>query len=376
MTMTEEKREQSRDRQIVRASLVGVGANVLLAAFKAFAGLLAHSIAIVLDALNNLSDALSSVITIVGMKLAALPADKKHPFGHGRAEYLSAILIAGLVLAAGVSALVESVKKIFHPEPADYSVLTLVIVAAAIVVKLLLGRYTQRVGRATKSDSLIASGADATFDAVISASTLVAAVVTMIWKVSVDGYLGAVIAIVIVRAGVEMLRDTLSEILGQRADIALSRAIKEAVAAHPGALGAYDLILHNYGPEKMIGSVHVGVYDTMTARELHKLTRDIQLDIAEQFNIFLTVGFYAVNTANDNAAAVQKAAYEYALAQPYVLKVHGFYMDPARQLISFDVVIDFQAKDSVAIRDHIAGHLQRRYPPYTFSINIDRDFSD
>ena len=173
-----------------------------------------------------------------------------------------------------------------------------------------------------------------------------------------------------------MLRDTLSEILGQRADIALSRAIKEAVAAHPGALGAYDLILHNYGPEKMIGSVHVGVYDTMTARELHKLTRDIQLDIAEQFNIFLTVGFYAVNTANDNAAAVQKAAYEYALAQPYVLKVHGFYMDPARQLISFDVVIDFQAKDSVAIRDHIAGHLQRRYPPYTFSINIDRDFSD
>lgn len=374
--MAEERKEQPRDRQIVRASLVGVGANVLLAAFKAFAGLLAHSIAIVLDALNNLSDALSSVITIVGMKLAALPADKKHPFGHGRAEYLSAILIAGLVLAAGVSALVESVKKIFHPEPADYSVLTLVIVAAAIVVKLLLGRYTQRVGRATKSDSLIASGADATFDAVISASTLVAAVVTMIWKVSVDGYLGAVIAIVIVRAGVEMLRDTLSEILGQRADVALSRAIKEAVAAHPGALGAYDLILHNYGPEKMIGSVHVGVYDTMTARELHKLTRDIQLDIAEQFNIFLTVGFYAVNTANDNAAAVQKASYEYALAQPYVLKVHGFYMDPARQLISFDVVIDFQAKDSVAIRDHIAGHLQRRYPPYTFSINIDRDFSD
>ena len=210
--MAEERKEQPRDRQIVRASLVGVGANVLLAAFKAFAGLLAHSIAIVLDALNNLSDALSSVITIVGMKLAALPADKKHPFGHGRAEYLSAILIAGLVLAAGVSALVESVKKIFHPEPADYSVLTLVIVAAAIVVKLLLGRYTQRVGQATKSDSLIASGADATFDAVISASTLVAAVVTMIWKVSVDGYLGAVIAIVIVRAGVEMLRDTLSEI--------------------------------------------------------------------------------------------------------------------------------------------------------------------
>lgn len=300
--MAGERRVPTRDRQIIRASLIGVAANVLLAAFKAAVGLLANSIAIVLDALNNLSDALSSVITIVGMKLAGLPADQDHPFGHGRAEYLSAILIAGLVLAAGISALVESVKKIFHPQTADYSVLTLIIVAAAIVVKLLLGRYVKQVGKATHSDSLIASGSDATFDAVISAATLVAAIVTMVWNVTIDGYLGTAIALVIVRAGVAMLRDTLSAILGQRADAQLTRAIKEAVAAHPGALGAYDLVLHNYGPEKMIGSVHVGVYDTMSAKELHKLTHEIQLDIA--------------------------------------------------------------------------AHLCRRYPGYTCSIHIDRDFSD
>ncbi len=374
--MENERRERTRDQKIVRASLIGIGSNVLLAAFKAFVGLLANSIAIVLDALNNLSDALSSVITIVGMKLAALPADKKHPFGHGRAEYLSAILIAGLVLAAGVSALVESVKKIFTPEAADYSILTLVVVATAIVVKLLLGCYTKKVGKAANSDSLIASGSDATFDAVISASTLVAAIVTMIWKVTIDGYLGTVIAVVIIKAGIEMLKDTLSEILGQRADTTLTRAIKEAVVSHAGAQGAYDLILHNYGPEKMIGSVHIGVYDTMTAKQIHKLTKDIQLDIAEQFNIFLTVGIYAVNTAEDAAAAMQREVYEYALSQPYVLKVHGFYMDPQRRLITFDVVIDFEAKDSNRIREHIARELHHRYLEYSFGINVDKDFSD
>lgn len=370
------KRERTRDQKIIRASLVGIGTNVLLAALKAFVGLLANSIPIILDALNNLSDALSSVITIAGMKLAGLPADKKHPFGHGRAEYLSAILIAGLILTAGVSALVESWKKIFTPVSAEYSILTVAIVAAAVVVKLLLGHYTKRVGRATHSDSLVASGSDASFDAVISAATLVAAAVTMVWKVSIDGYLGVLIAVVISKAGIEMLLETLSEILGQRADAALTQAIKEAVAAHPGALGAYDLILHNYGPEKMIGSVHIGVYDTMTAKQIHKLTKDIQLDIAEQFHIFLTVGIYAVNTAEDEAAAMQKTAYEYALSQPYVMKVHGFYMDPERSLISFDVVIDFAAKNSKQIRDHIADALQTRCLPYTFSINIDRDFSD
>lgn len=367
---------QNRDQKIILAGLVGIGTNVLLAAFKAAVGLLANSIAIILDALNNLSDALSSLITIIGMKLAALPADQNHPFGHGRAEYLSAILIAGIVLAAGVSALVEAGKKCIHPQAAAYSALTLIIVAVAIVVKLLLGRYTKNVGKDTRSDSLIASGADALFDAVISAATLVAAIVTMIWKVSIDGYLGVVIAVVIIKAGIEMLRDTLSQILGQRADAKLTRAIKESVAAHPGALGAYDLILHNYGPEKMIGSVHIGVYDTMTAKEIHKLTKDIQLDIAEQFHIFLTVGIYAVNTTEDAAAAVQKEAYDYALAQPYVLKVHGFYMDLARKLITFDIVVDFAARDSGQIRERITQVLQINYPNYTFQINIDHDFSD
>ena len=374
--MTEEKREQSRDRQIVRASLVGVGANVLLAAFKAFAGLLAHSIAIVLDALNNLSDALSSVITIVGMKLAALPADKKHPFGHGRAEYLSAILIAGLVLAAGVSALVESVKKIFHPEPADYSVLTLVIVAAAIVVKLLLGRYTQRVGRATKSDSLIASGADATFDAVISAGTLAGALVTMASGYVIDGWIGCVISVVILKAGLEMLLDTLSSIVGRRADTQLAQELKTRLCSIDGILGAYDLVLHNYGPTRAMGSVNVAVYDWHTAADLHALSKKAQALIWEEYRIYLYIGFYAVNTHDDALRVLEDQVRGGCKAYPEVLSIHAFFENQETGTISFDAVVDFACRDSLALIHRMEEELAAKHPGRRFAIKIDRAYSD
>ena len=194
-----------RQSKIIRTSVVGILANVALAAFKAGVGLLANSIAVVLDAVNNLSDALSSVITIVGMKLASKPADKEHPFGHGRIEYFTALIIALIVLAAGVTSLIESVKKILNPEPSDFTVVSLIIIGVAIFVKLVLGRYVKRAGEEVNSDALIASGEDARFDAVISLTTLISAGVMMLFGLQLDGWLGAAIALVIIKAGVEMV---------------------------------------------------------------------------------------------------------------------------------------------------------------------------
>lgn len=185
--------EHVRDRLIVRTSLVAIGTNLCLVAFKMAVGLLANSIAIVLDAMNNLSDALSSVITILGTKLAGRPPDKKHPFGYGRMEYLTGILIAGIILFAGVNFAVTSVQKIITPDLPHYSLLTVGIVAVAIVTKLLLGAYTKKMGRKTGSDALVASGTDATFDAVISAGTLVGALVTLTSGYVIDGWIGCVI---------------------------------------------------------------------------------------------------------------------------------------------------------------------------------------
>lgn len=290
------KEQTNRDKTIIRTSIIGILANVFLAAFKAVIGFSSNSIAIVMDAVNNLTDAASSVITIIGTKLAGKEADKKHPFGYGRIEYLSAMIISLLVLYAGITAFVESVKKIIHPETPDYSVVSLVIVAVAVLVKIVLGRYVKGIGKKVNSDSLINSGEDATLDSIISASTLVAAAVYLLSHISMEAWLGAVIAVVIIKSGIEMLRDTLSKILGEGADAELAKEIKGTVTAYPEINGAYDLVLHNYGPDSYTGSVHIEVPNTLSVDELDKLIRKVSLYVYQKHDVLLAaVGVYSLN---------------------------------------------------------------------------------
>ena len=190
-----------RNRLIVRTSIIGIVANLFLSAFKAAVGLISNSIAVTLDAVNNLSDALSSVITIIGTKLANRQPDKKHPLGHGRTEYLSAMIVAAIVLYAGITSLVESVKKIIHPEIPDYTVVSLIIIASAVVVKLLLGRYVKAQGQKANSGALIASGEDARFDAILSASVLASAVIFLLTGLSLEAWVGVVISGFIIKSG-------------------------------------------------------------------------------------------------------------------------------------------------------------------------------
>ena len=211
MSIDEQRGElftDKRDKIIVRTSVVGIVTNVLLAAFKAAVGLASHSIAVVLDAVNNLSDALSSIITIVGTKLSGKLPDKKHPLGYGRIEYLSAMIVAGIVLYAGITSFVESVKKILRPETPEYSTVSLVIIAVAVVVKIVLGKYVKAQGKKVNSGALVASGSDAMFDTVLSFSVLLSAIVFLVFKVSLEAYVGAVISCFIVKAGLEMMSET------------------------------------------------------------------------------------------------------------------------------------------------------------------------
>ena len=217
----------NRSQKIIRTSIIGIVANVLLAAFKAVVGILANSVAIIMDAVNNLSDALSSVITIVGTKLSERPADREHPFGFGRVEYFSAIIIAVIVLSAGITSLIESVKKIFEPTEPEYTNVTLVVIAVAIVVKLILGMFVKKQGEQLNSDALIASGSDALFDAVITLATLISAGIMLLWQVSLDGIPGALISVVIIKAGFDMLASPVNELLGARISPDLLKAIKK-----------------------------------------------------------------------------------------------------------------------------------------------------
>ena len=368
---------QSRDAVIVRTSIIGILANVFLAAFKAVVGLTANSIAIVMDAVNNLSDAASSVITIVGTKLAGKEPDRKHPFGYGRIEYLSAMLISLLVLYAGVTAFVESVKKIIRPDTPEYSAAALVIVAVAVAVKIVLGRYVKSVGEKVNSDSLVNSGEDATLDSVISASTLVAAGIYLLFRVSLEAWLGAAIAAVIVKSGVEMLRDTLSKILGERADAQLAREIKATVTNYPEISGAYDLVLHNYGPDSYNGSVHIEVPDTLSADDLDKLIRKVTVDVIQKHHVILTaVGVYSINTRDAEAVAVRENVRGIVKSNPYVIQMHGFYLDKTEKSIRFDIVVSFDAPDRRQVYQEICEKVQKAYPDYTLQLAMDTDFSE
>ena len=369
--------EQNRDKVIVRTSVIGILANVFLAAFKAAAGLLSHSIAVVLDAVNNLSDATSSVITIIGVKLAGREADKKHPFGYGRIEYLTALIISLIVLYAGVTSFTESVKKIIAPETPDYSALTLVIIAVGVAVKIVLGRYVKGVGERVNSDSLVNSGEDATLDSIISASTLAAAAIYLIFHVSLEAWLGAIISLVIIKSGVEMLRDTLSRILGERADAELARAIKATVMECGGIEGVYDLVLNNYGPDAFNGSVHVEVPDTYTANELDELLRRIQVTVYAKHHVILTaIGVYSVNTKDEKAIATREKVSELLLSHPYVTQMHGFYLNEAQKSIRFDIVVSFDAPSRHTAFDEAVNKVRAAYPDYQIVAAMDTDFSD
>ena len=366
-----------RGKIIVRTSVVGILANALLAGFKAFVGIVTGSIAVTLDAVNNLSDALSSVITIIGTKLAGKKPDKKHPLGHGRVEDLTAAIISVIVLYAGVTSLGESVKKIIHPETPEYTTASLIIIAAAVVVKILLGRYVKGVGERVQSDALIASGTDATLDSVISAATLVAAGIFLLFGLSLEAWLGAVISLVIIKSGLEMLRDAISTILGERADSEMSRGVKEIISSFEPVSGAYDLLLHSYGPDKMLGSVHIEVPDTMTAGELDALEREIVEKVMCETGVILTgISVYSVNTTNDAVTAVHETVRRVVMNQPYVLQMHGFYLDEAAKTMQFDVVIDFAAPSMEEAYQHVVQEVSAAYPDYTLKIAMDQDLSD
>ena len=370
-------KELSREKTIIKTSIIGIIANVFLAGFKAVIGLMTNSIAIVLDAVNNISDAGSSLITIVGTKLAGREPDKKHPFGYGRIEYLSAMIISVIVLYAGITSFVESVKQIIHPETPEYNAVSLIIVAVAVVVKILLGRYVKSVGEKVNSDSLINYGEDATLDSIISASTLVAAGIFLIFHVSLEAWLGAIISIVIIKSGIEMLRDTISQILGERNDQELAKGIHQTVTSFPDVQGAYDLVLNNYGPDTWNGSIHIEVPDTYSADQLDQLIREITMKVIQEHHVILTaIGVYSVNTQDAEVIEARERVRSIVLAHEHVRQIHGFYLIREQKTMRFDIVISFDAKDRRAVCNQVVADVQNAFPDYELQVAMDTDFAE
>ena len=366
----------NRERIIVRTSIVGIVVNIFLSGFKAVIGVISNSIAITLDAVNNLSDALSSVVTIIGAKLAGKAPNKKHPLGYGRIEYLSSMIVATIVLYAGLTSLVESIKKVIHPEAADYSVLSLVIMSVAIVAKIVLGLYVKRTGKKVDSGALTASGVDALFDAILSSSVLLTAIIYLVFGLSLEAYVGVVISAFIIKSGIEMLLETLDDIIGKRTDTDLSKQIKKLITEEAEVRGAYDLIINNYGPNKNYASVHLELPDTMTVAEVDALTRKLEVKVYKETGIVLVgVGVYSFNTRDDDAARIRNEVQKIVLSHDWALQLHGFYLDPKAKMLRFDVVLSFDIKPADALQI-LCKEVQQAFHDYSLQITPDLDLTE
>ena len=253
---------------------------------------------------------------------------------------------------------------------------SLIIIAVAVIVKLALGRYVKKQGEKANSGALVASGKDASFDAILSASVLTSAVIFLIWGISLEAYVGVIISIVIIKAGIEMMNETLNDIIGQRSDAEISRQIRKLINEEPEIRGAYDLTLFNYGPDKYYGSVHMELPDTMTIEEADLLTRRVQRKVFRETGVILTgIGVYSYNTTNEEAAEIRNNVQKTVLSHDWALQLHGFYVDTEKKTMHFDVVISFDIdyKEAIGI---MMKEVQELYPDYSVQIVPDADIAD
>ncbi len=366
-----------RTSSIIRTSVIGIIANVLLSGFKAFIGIVSGSVSITLDAVNNISDAMSSLITIIGAKLSAKEPDRKHPYGYGKIEYLSAMAIGLIIAYAGITSLIESIQKMIKPSNPEYSTVSLIIIGVAIIVKIALGIFTKESGKKLDSESLVASGKDALNDAIISTSTLIAAIIFVITNINIEAFIGLIIAVMIIKTAYETLEETISELLGERVPASLSKAVKNSIKTFPEVNGVYDLVIHDYGKDSRVGSVHIEVPENMTASALDVLERSIVDKVYVDTGIALAgISVYSANKDDSDAQETKLRIKELISDYPAILQMHGFYKNRDTKAMSFDIVIDFDAKNKFKIRDELANKVKELYSDYTVNITVDYDVSD
>ena len=361
----------NRNKEIIKTSVVGVISNLFLAVLKLIVGSATNSIAIRADAINNLTDSMSSFITIIGTRLSEKEPDRKHPFGYGRIEYLSTLLIGGLILYAGVSAALASVKRILHPQPNDYSLYAMLIVLAAVLVKITMGFYTIYKGKECESDALSASGKDAFNDSIASAATLVAAVLYVTMNIKIEAYVGLIISIVIIKTGLETLLETVSRLLGENVEPKLISDVKASILSFPEVTDAFDLIIHNYGKEKLIGSAHIEVPDVLRAGWVDNLQRSITEKVLEDTGVeLLGVTIYALNSKDEEVIRMRRSVKDIVTEEKSVRAMNGFYLNKIDKVISFEVEIDFDSEKRSVIEDRIVAKVYKAYPEYGVDVKV------
>ena len=369
-----------RQRYGLLSGGVGILLNLLLSAGKFLAGLLTGSIAVTADAFNNLSDAGSSVVTLAGFRLAAKQADDDHPFGHGRIEYLTGLLVAAAILLVGVELARTSLEKILQPEAVDFSWLSVGILCASILVKLWMSAFNRRLSRRIGSAAMAATAADSLSDVVATSAVLLGTLAGHFFSLRIDGWVGILVAAFILRAGWEAAKDTLDPLLGQSPDPDLVESIQKAVLAHPQVTGVHDLIIHDYGPGRRMMSLHAEVPMDADVLEVHDVIDNIERELKETFHIEAVIHMDPIATKDPQTNALREKMAALVREIDPAMTIHDFRMTvgPDHQNLIFDVVVphkcplsDEEVKAAIAGK---AGELEGG--PFVTVVSIDRSYTD
>lgn len=363
-----------RERYGKLAGITGIICNVLLFAFKLLAGTLSGSVSITADAVNNLSDASSSLVTLLGFRLAARPADEKHPYGHARMEYLSGLAVAVMILVIGVELVKSSVQKILHPEAVEFSVLTAAVLTGSILLKLWMALFDRKLGRKISSAALIAAAADSRSDVIATGAVLLACVVGRLTGLMIDGWAGLLVALFILWSGVGVVKDTVDPLLGAKPDEALVRAIAYLMTSHVDILGFHDLMVHDYGPGRRFASVHAEIDHRIDPLIAHEILDEIERQAKRELHVDLVIHYDPVVTDDPEVAAVRTRVLQIMHGLDPRLSLHDFRMVSGQHHVNviFDMVLPPEdAQTAEQLRRQIEAQLQDGKKTYHLIVTFD-----
>lgn len=337
--MTEDT--QVRTRYGLMASIVGICCNVLLFSAKLLVGMLVNSISVTADAFNNLSDAASSVIGFIGVKMAGKPADEDHPFGHGRMEYIAAFIVAFLVIQVGFSFLKTSIGKIIHPEEMTFKAVSVAILLLSVCVKLWMAFFSNTLGKRIQSAVMKATAADSLGDVVTTSATILSILVYGIWGLNIDGIIGIAVSVIVMWAGVKIAKDTLAPLIGEPIDPKLYVEITEFVESYDGIIGSHDLIVHNYGPSRSMASIHAEVPNDVDIEVSHEIIDTIEREAVRKFGIFLVIHMDPVETKDSRVMEFGNMLNQVLQEIDTRISFHDFRMVEGKNQINliFDLVV-------------------------------------
>ncbi len=367
-------RETNRQNQIIRTSAIGILVNLLIAVVKIIIGTLASSIAIVSEGINNATDAGSSFLTYVGTKLSGKHPDEKHPFGYGRIEYLTGMVVGVLILYAGLSMLKESVDGIFHPADMKVSILAVVIVAGTALTKFFLGMYTIKAAKTVESDALLAVGEDGRNDSYFSVLTILSSIIFLFTGFSLDAYAGIIFSFVVIKSGVDSLKSTASDLIGRPGKEELAKKIYKEVRKTDGVISAIDMMLHDYGPDRYSGSVNIEIDHKRSIGEVYEEIHKLQLRIMEEYHVTMVFGIYAVDEDTASVADLRRYIGKFVRVNEHVKSFHALYLSKDTDTIYCDFIVDYALEDWDGMKESFKEYMKKQYPEYNVELTIETEF--